>query len=163
MTVSSPTTIPEPAQIVRVRSRTCLVEEVESDLEYGSTIHMACLDDDAQGDLLSVNWDLELDAKVMRKEGWHKIGQKGFDPPNLFASYLNTLRWNCVTATNPDLFQAPFRAGIKIEPYQLEPLRKALRLPRVNLFIATELLLRRRIRDIVVACPPSMCHSRNIQ
>jgi superfamily II DNA or RNA helicase len=162
---------PQPGQIVRMRSRTWLVEEVEQDPGYGSTIHMACLDDDAQGDLLSVNWDLELDAKVLREEGWHKIGQKGFDPPNLFASYLNTLRWNCVTATNPDLFQAPFRAGIKIEPYQLEPLRKALRLPRVNLFIAddvglgktieagliaTELLLRRRIRDIVVACPPSM-------
>jgi SNF2 family DNA or RNA helicase len=53
----------------------------------------------------------------------------------------------------------------------LEPLRKALRLPRVNLFIADdvglgktieagliarELLMRKKVRDIVVACPPSM-------
>jgi superfamily II DNA or RNA helicase len=53
----------------------------------------------------------------------------------------------------------------------LEPLQKALKLPRVNLFIADdvglgktieagliacELLLRRRIQDIVVACPPGM-------
>ena len=36
----------------------------------------------------------------------------------------------------PNLFQAPFRAGIRIDAYQMEPLRKALRLPRVNLFIA---------------------------
>ena len=89
----------------------------------------------------------------------------------LFAAYLHTLRWNCVTATDPRLFQAPFRAGIRIEPYQLEPLRKALLLPRVNLFIADdvglgktieagliarELLLRKKVRDIIVACPPSM-------
>ena len=69
------------------------------------------------------------------------------------------------------MFQAPFRAGIKIDAYQIEPLRKALLLPRVNLFIADdvglgktieagliarELLLRKKVRDIVVACPPSV-------
>jgi SNF2 family DNA or RNA helicase len=69
------------------------------------------------------------------------------------------------------LFQSPFRADIRIDAYQLEPLRKALLLPRVNLFIAddvglgktieagliaSELMLRRRVRDIIVACPPSM-------
>src|SRR3989337_397956 len=67
--------------------------------------------------------------------------------------------------------QAPFRAGIKIDAYQLGPLRKALALPRVNLFIADdvglgktieagliarELLMRRKVTDIIVACPPSM-------
>jgi len=129
------------------------------------------LDDDAQGEQLSVNWDLELDRRILSEEGWKDIGKRGFDPPRQFAAFLNTLRWNCVTATDPRLFQSPFRAGIRIEPYQLEALKKALRLPRVNLFIAddvglgktieagliaSELLLRRRVRDIVVACPPSM-------
>src|SRR3989337_3638885 len=67
--------------------------------------------------------------------------------------------------------RAPLRAGIKIDAYQLEPLRKALALPRVNLviadgvglgktieagLIARELLLRKKVREIVVACPPSM-------
>ena len=81
------------------------------------------------------------------------------------------MRWNSVTATDPNLFQAPFRAGIKIDAYQMEPLRKALRLPRVNLFIADdtglgktieagliarELLLRKRAKTIVVAAPPSV-------
>jgi SNF2 family DNA or RNA helicase len=90
---------------------------------------------------------------------------------DIFAAYFNTLRWNCVRATDPRLFQSPFRAGIHIDAYQLEPLYKALRLPRVNLFIAddvgldktieagliaTELLLRHRVQDIVVSCPPSM-------
>ena len=68
----------------------------------------------------------------MSGEAWDAIAQRGFDPPRIFAAYLNTLRWNCVTATNPRLFQSPFRAGIKLDAYQLEPLRKALLLPRVS-------------------------------
>ena len=164
-------TLPEPGQIVRVRSRTWLVEDVEQDPCYGSTVSLACLDDDAQGEQISVNWDLELDRRILSEEAWNSIGRKGFDPPRQFAAFLNTLRWNCVTATDPRLFQSPFRAGIRLDPYQLVPLRKALRLPRVNLFIAddvglgktieagliaSELLMRRRVREIVVACPPSM-------
>ena len=43
-----------------------------------------------------------------------------------------------MTATDANLFQAPFRAGIRIDACQMEPLRKALRLPRVNLFIADD-------------------------
>ena len=55
----------------------------------------------------------------------------GFDRPRVFSAYLHALRWNCVTATDPTLFQAPHRAGIQVLNYQLEPLRMALRLPRV--------------------------------
>lgn len=172
MLTANVTGIPNPGQIVRVRTRTWLVESVESEkLSSESVVSLACLDDDAQGDKLDVVWGLELDTEILGKEAWQSIGRKGFDDPRFFSAFVHTLRWNCVTATDPKLFQAPFRAGIRIDAYQLEPLRKALLLPRVNLFIAddvglgktieagliaSELLLRRRVRDIVVACPPSM-------
>lgn len=164
---------PEPGRIAFVRQRRYLVEEVsEPNGESEATlVHLSCLDDDAQGQPLVVLWEHELDARVLKDDGWGAVASKGFDDPALFAAYLRTLSWNCVTATDPNLFQAPFRAGIHIDPYQLAPLRKALRLPRVNLFIADdvglgktieagliarELLLRRRVDRIVVACPPSM-------
>lgn len=170
MTVNGET--PLVGGVVRVRTRTWLVEDMTLDpAGKPEVVSLACLDDDAQGDQLDVVWPLELDAKVLDREAWKAIGAKGFDDPRMFGAFLRTLRWNCVTATDPSLFQSPFRAGIRLDAYQLEPLAKALRLPRVNMFIAddvglgktieagliaSELLLRRRVRDIVVACPPSM-------
>ena len=159
--------------MVRARTRTWLVEQVEPRRDGGgyTVVHLACVDDDAQGQTLDVIWEHELDARILNEEAWSSIGERGFDDARPFSAFLHTLRWNCVTATDPRLFQSPFRAGIRIDAYQLEPLRKALRLPRVNLFIAddvglgktieagliaTELLLRRRVREIVVAAPPSM-------
>ena len=134
-------------------------------------VRMSCLDDDAQGQPLEVLWEKEVDPERITAEAWQEIASRGFDPPKLFSAYLHTLQWNCVTSTDPNLFQSPFRAGIRIDAYQLEPLQKALRLPRVNLFIADdvglgktieagliarELLLRKKVQDIVVSCPPSM-------
>lgn len=165
--------IPEPGEIVRVRQRQYLVEEVVPPpaAADATLVRLSCLDDDAQGQELHALWDAELDAEVLTGTGWDHLATRGFDPPRLFSAYLHTLRWNCVTATNPRLFQSPFRAGIRIDAYQIEPLRKALLLPRVNLFIADdvglgktieagliarELLLRKKVRDIVVACPPSV-------
>ena len=163
----------EPGQIVRVRQRNYLVEEFfePHEKDDSSRAILACVDDDAQGEPLSVLWDHEVDTDILEQDNWEHISRKGFDDPRWFAAYFNTIRWNCATATDPNLFQAPFRAGIKLDAYQLEPLRKALHLQRVNLFIADdvglgktieaglivqELLLRRRVRDIVVSCPPSM-------
>ncbi len=162
-----------PGQIARVRQRTYLVEQiVQPKRSRDSTlVRLSCVDDDNQGQPLEVLWEKELDPQILTGEAWEAIAAKGFDDSQLFAAYLNTLKWNCVTSTDPNLFQSPFRAGIRLDAYQLEPLRKALRLPRVNLFIADdvglgktieagliarELLLRKKVREIFVSCPPSM-------
>jgi hypothetical protein len=139
---------PEPGELVWVRSRTWLVEEVIEPPTPGqsSVVRLACADDDAQGQALEVFWDYEIDRWVLKEEGWKDLAKKGFDDPRHFAAFLHTLRWNCVTATDPNLFQSSFRAGIKIDAYQMEPLRKALRLPRVNLFIADDTASARRSR-----------------
>ena len=170
---SLPERAPEVGELVQVRSRRWLVEEVVPPASPGHTpvVRLACADDDAQGQSLEVFWNYEIDRRILEEEGWKDLAARGFDPPRHFGAFLHTLRWNCITATDPNLFQAPFRAGIKIDAYQMEPLRKALRLPRVNLFIADdtglgktieagliarELLLRKKCKTIVVAAPPSV-------
>lgn len=129
-------TLPELGQIVRVRSRQYLVEDVipPSCAEGDTQVRLACLEDDAQGEALEVFWEREIDAQVLAASSWEAVTQRGFDQPRQFSAYLHALRWNCVTATEPKLFQA----GIEVKSYQLEPLRKALRMPRVNLFIADD-------------------------
>jgi len=133
--------IPKRGQVAKVRSRRYLVEEVEPAHEPSweqTLVTLSCLEDDAQGERLTVLWEREADAQILKEADWSHLAQKGFDPPHVFSAYLHALRWNLVTSTDPKLFQSPHRAGIQIMSYQLEPLKKALQMPRVNLFIADD-------------------------
>lgn len=166
--------LPELGQLVNVRSRRWLVERVDTAPRGESPlVRLACAEDDSQGQTLEVFWDYEVDAWPLAEEGWARLthGEGKFDSPREFGSILHALRWDCVTATDARLVQSPFRAGIKLDAYQIEPLRKALKLPLVNLFIADdtglgktieaalvakELLLRKKVTSIVVSAPPSV-------
>lgn len=163
---------PEIGDVILLRHRQWLVEEVipPPDPNQLTLVKAVCLDDDNQGEPIDVLWEMELGARIVEQ----KLGQlgSGIDEPRLFAAYLHALKWNSVTATDRELFQAPFRAGIELQAHQLEPLRRALFLPRANLFIADdvglgktieaglvlqELILRQRVEFILVSCPASVC------
>jgi len=156
---------------VQLRGRPWLVEELNGDGTDLQTLSLSCIADDAQGERLEVLWDAEIGPAVLDQDAWRNVGQGLPDSPEVLAAHLRTIRWRSATAADRDLLQAPFRAGIRLDAYQLLPLRKALRLPRVNLLIADdvglgktveaglvarELLSRRRIDFIVIAAPPAM-------
>jgi hypothetical protein len=136
-----------------------------------TTVRLSCIADDAQGEQVEILWDAEIGASVLAEDTWPRVGRGSPDSPEVLTAYLRAIRWGSATAADRDLLQAPFRAGIRLDAYQLLPLRKALRLPRVNLLIADdvglgktveaglvarELLLRRRIDFIVITAPPAM-------
>ena len=58
---------PEVGDLVQVRSRRWLVEEVVQSTTPGNTpvVSLACADDDAQGQSLEVFWDYELDRRIL--------------------------------------------------------------------------------------------------
>ena len=165
---------PRPGDIARVRHREYLVDEVyppSNVRDEHTLVRLTCLDDDAQGLSLSVLWERELGARVIRAEEAGLGAPTDFDEPRHFAAYLHALKWSSVTATDARLFQAPFRAGIHLLDHQLVPLKKALELPRVNLFIADdvglgktietglvmqELILRQRVERVLIVCPAAV-------
>ena len=161
----------EQGQFVEVRGRPWLVEAVDDSQPDLTTLRLSCIADDAQGEQIEVLWDAEIGTRIIQDDTWSQVGRGAPDSPEVLAAYLRAIRWRSATAADRDLLQAPFRAGIRLDAYQLLPLRKALRLPRVNLLIADdvglgktveaglvmrELLLRRRIDLIVISPPPAM-------
>jgi Helicase conserved C-terminal domain/SNF2-related domain len=159
--------------LVRLRGREWVVEAVKpgGTSEELSTVELACIADDAQGESLRAVLESEIDVRLVQDDLWQQIGREGSDDPKVLAAHVRAVAWKSATAADRDLFQAPFRAGIRLDPYQLLPLSKALKLPRVNLLIADdvglgktveaglvlrEMLLRRRVDFVVVSAPAAM-------
>jgi len=163
--------MPEVGSFVELRGRRWLVEAADPKGSDLAAVRLSCISDDAQGESLEVLWDAEIGPQSLDDDSWQQVGRGTPDTAQVLAAHIRAIRWNTATAADRDLLQAPFRAGIRLDSYQLLPLRKALRLPRVNLLIADdvglgktieaglvvrELLLRRRIDLVVVTAPASM-------
>jgi hypothetical protein len=95
---------PTIGEIVRVRSRRYLVEDVSAPLAPGddTLVRLSCLEDDAEGEELQVFWEREVDAERIDEADWSKLTNGEFDPVTFFAAYYRTLRWNTVTSTDPE-------------------------------------------------------------
>lgn len=127
--------IPEQGQLVTVRQRRYVVTEV-----LGSTLppsplslsqdepqHLVSLrsvEDDALGETLEVIWELEPGTRIEESVGLSQV--IGFDPPERLDAFLDTVRWGSISSADMRALQAPFRSGIDIEDYQLDPLFRLL-------------------------------------
>ncbi|MAQ19308.1 MAG: hypothetical protein CMN30_31475 [Sandaracinus sp.] len=167
-------TAPEPRQLVEVRRRQWLVSEVDAaavapELPKRHLVKLSSVDEDALGEELEVLWELEPGAHVIERAGLPAI--TGVDDGNDLEAFLDAVRWGTATNADRGYLQAPFRSGISIEDYQLDPLVRAVDMARTNLLIADdvglgktieaglvvqEMLLRHRARTILVLCPASL-------
>jgi hypothetical protein len=49
-----------------------------------------------------------------------------------FDAFLNAVRWGAIASADVRSLQSPFRRGITIEDYQLDPLVRAVQMPHAN-------------------------------
>ena len=171
--------LPEAGHLVRVRGQQWVVTNVRasrlpedeisaSRLPGRTLVSLSSVSDDDLGDELTVVWEVEPGREIVPSTQLPDVTETGWDDPQVLGAFLDAVRWGTVASADTTTLQAPFRSGITIEEYQLEPVARALAMPRVNLLIADdvglgktieaglvaqEMLLRHRARRIVVVCP----------
>lgn len=132
-------------------------------------VSLTSIEDDALGEELQVIWEIEPGARAFEKMELPE--PKGFDQPAHLEAFLDAVRWGAASIADTRQLQSPFRSGIEIESYQLDPVVRAIQMPRVNLLIADdvglgktiesgmvvlELMLRHRASRVLVVCPSSL-------
>src|SRR5919197_2153550 len=172
--------LPEQGQLVQVRERRWVVAEIEADELRGDPLEPAAepqhlvtlrsVEDDAEPDeSLQVVWEIEPGARVFERSALPQ--PDALDDPKRFDAFLDAVRWGSSSSADPKQLLAPFQSGVEIDWYQLDPLVRAIRMPRVSLLIADdvglgktieaglvaqELILRYRARRIVVVTPADL-------
>ncbi len=178
------TTAPEVNALVEVRGRRWVVSEVDAgsrepsgrsgqrgDAGIANTVvTLQSVEDGRYGETLDVVWEIEPGRQVLPAGSLPELADR-FDPPQRLAAFLDAVRWSAVTSADTTLLQAPFRSGVAVEDYQLEPVARAVEAPAVNLLladdvglgktieaglVAQELLLRHRARRIMIVCPAGL-------
>jgi superfamily II DNA or RNA helicase len=170
--------IPEQGQLAEVRRRRYIVSDVRrsaapqnaiSPADPQHLVSLISVEDDALGEELQVICEIEPAARAFDK--MEVPAPKGFDSPAKLDAFLDAVRWGAASIADTKLIQAPFYSGIEIEPYQLDPVVRAVQMPRVSLLVADdvglgktieaglvvrELMLRHRARRILVVCPATL-------
>ena len=167
--------LPEVGQLVRVRQRQWLVADVNSSFlknkeRKHSLVTLSSVDEDALGEQIEIIWEIEPGARVLKSAGLPEFSGE-FDDADDLDAFLHAVRWGTATNIDRGYLQAPFRSGIDIEDFQLDPLVRAIDMARTNLLIADdvglgktieaglviqEMMLRHRARTALVLCPASL-------
>lgn len=174
--------VPVQGQLVEVRQRRFVVTDVNrsslqldlyTDVRNQITQHLvelSSVEDDGLGEELQVVWEIEPGARVLERATLPDPAG-GFDDARRLDAFLDAVRWGAVASADVQHLNAPFRSGIDIEDYQLDPVVRALSMPRVSLLIADdvglgktieaglvvqELMLRHRARSVLVVCPSGL-------
>ena len=165
-----------------IRNRRGVVSAVEAFNGDSGRLHLVHLEykDDQlphEGQLL---WELEPRGRLLEPTALPNAASSDSMAGEDYDALLRAARW---TAARPYLdpdgegpverlpVSSPFHGAVQAEDYQLVPLLKALRMPRVNLLIAddvglgktieaglilSELLLRRRVQRVLILTPASL-------
>src|ERR1700694_4598475 len=120
---------------------------------------LSSVEDDGLGEELQVIWEIEPGARLVEKVALPE--PTGFNPPDQLDAFLDAVRWGAASTADVKNIQAPFRSGIDIEDYQLDPVVRAIQMPRVNLLVADDVGLGKTIEAGMVVVELMLRHRAN--
>ncbi len=169
---------PEVGQAVRVRNRLATVRAVEpyDTRTQGrlNIVEIEYLDDIRYPEAEQLLWEVESTAMVLGKTSLPRMDEHRPDDPGVLQAFVNAHRWTRLNrlreseGIEDEPILGVWNSAIQVHYYQLDPVIRALLMPRVALLLADgvglgktiqcglvteELLLRRRIRRILIICP----------
>lgn len=179
------TTAPQVARagmFATVRNRRGVITGVEPFDGPAGRLHLVDLEykDDQFPRDEKLIWELEPGGRLLEPTALPDVASGDPMPAEDFDALLRATRWSAAMPfLDPDgsgpldrlPISSPFHGAVQVEDFQLVPLLKALRMPRVSLLIAddvglgktveaglilAELLLRRRVQRVLVLTPASL-------
>jgi superfamily II DNA or RNA helicase len=182
MSIAQPDPVPRIGMFATVRHRRGVTTGVEPFDGPAGRLHLVHLDykDDQLPREEKLIWELEPGARLLEPTALPNVGSGGPMPVDDFDALLRATRWSAaIPFLDPDgsgplerlPISSPFHGAVQVEDFQLVPLLKALRMPRVNLLLADdvglgktveaglilmELLLRRRVQRVLILTPASL-------
>ncbi len=175
---------PQIGMLATVRNRRGIVRSVDAfDAAERGRLHLVHVEYTDAGTPYEdkLVWEREVGASIQTPNTLPDVSRDAPMPPDEFDALVRASRWSAIAPfVDPDgpdglltrlPIAAPFHSAIQVEDFQLVPLLKALRMPRVSLLLAddvglgktieaglilSELLIRRRIRRVLILCPASL-------
>lgn len=175
--------VPRPGMFATIRNRRGVVTAVDPFDGDQGRVHLVSLEykDEHLPSTERLVWELELPyAQLLEPNALPDPGKGDPMQPEDFDAVLRAARWtSAMPFLDPDgsgpldrlPFRSPFHGAVEVDDYQLVPLLKALRMPRVNLLLAddvglgktieaglilSELLIRRRVERVLILTPASL-------
>ncbi len=175
---------PTVGMLAVVRNRCGVISRVQpSHTSADGLLHLVTLSftDREGGRDESFIWEREPAARLIPSSGFPPVSQSSPMPAAQFDAMVCATRWSAINPyVDPDTergplerlpLASPLHGAIEVEDYQMVPLLKALRMPRVALLLAddvglgktveaglilSELILQRRIQRILILTPASL-------
>ncbi|MBU3679561.1 MAG: DNA helicase [Candidatus Kapabacteria bacterium] len=165
-----------------VRNRRGITTSVEPFDGPNGRLHLVHVDykDDQYPRDEQLIWELEPYGQVLEPTALPNVASSDPMPVEDYDALLRATRWSAGTPfIDPDgsgplgrlPLASPFHGAVQVDDFQLVPLLKALRMPRVSLLLAddvglgktieaglilSELLLRRRVQRVLILTPASL-------
>jgi superfamily II DNA or RNA helicase len=183
-TTAANTLQPRDGMLATVRNRRAIVKAVAPhDGGPDGRLHLVTLEyvDGETPTQETLVWEREVGPRLVEPGALPEPDRDRPMPADQFDALVRAARWTALTPfVDPDgsagpltrlPIVSPFHGAIQVEDYQLVPLLKALRMPRVSLLIAddvglgktieaglilSELIIRRRLRRVLILCPVAL-------